>query len=512
MAGFQLAYKPGGPVLKEFLKDDHFVRGIRGPVGSGTSSACCIEIFRRASQQARGPDGVRKSRWGIIRNTNPELKTTTIKTWLDWFPEHIFGKFKWEVPYTHVIRSGDVEIEVIFLALDRPEDVGKLLSLEFTGIWINEAREVPKAVVDAATMRVGRFPSVRNGGATWYGVIMDTNAPEEDHWWPIMEGSSPIPEHIPEEEAKMLVCPEDWQFFIQPAALDEVFDASGKVVERYEIAGNAENIENLPADYYLKIITGKTKSWIDVYVMNRLGSVEDGKRVYPEYNDEVHTARTTLVANPDLDLWIGIDFGLTPAAIFGQRLSSGRWAILRELVTSDMGAARFALLLKAVIADHYPNYRLKIYGDPAGDIRAQTDEVTPFTILRANGVKALPAPTNDPVIRIEAVTGTLTRLIDGLPGFLIDPSCTVLRQGFRSGYHYRRLKVGGEARYETSPAKNRFSHPHDALQYLLCAGGEMKTVIGAGTTKPTTAKRDFSVWDMRGSRRKGGWSNLRHNG
>ena len=125
-----LNYKPDGQVLKNFLKDNDFFRGLRGPVGSGKSVACCIEIIRRALIQKPSEDGKRKSRWAIIRNTNPQLKTTTIKTWLDWFPEEEWGTFKWSVPYTHKISKGDIELEVIFLALDRPEDVKKLLSLE----------------------------------------------------------------------------------------------------------------------------------------------------------------------------------------------------------------------------------------------------------------------------------------------------------------------------------------------------------------------------------------------
>ena len=162
------------------MKDDTFFRGIRGPVGSGKSVSCCVEIFRRALAQKPNKQGIRRSRWAIIRNTNPQLKTTTIKTWLDWFPEDAWGKFTWSVPYTHMIKKGDLELEVLFLALDRPEDVKKLLSLELTGIWVNEAREIPKSIIDACTMRVGRFPSMRDGGATWTGVICDTNAPEEE--------------------------------------------------------------------------------------------------------------------------------------------------------------------------------------------------------------------------------------------------------------------------------------------------------------------------------------------
>ena len=76
-----LNYKPDGDTLKEFLKNKSFFRGIRGPVGSGKSVACCIEIIKTAITQEKSEDGIRKSRWAVIRNTNPQLKTTTIKTW-----------------------------------------------------------------------------------------------------------------------------------------------------------------------------------------------------------------------------------------------------------------------------------------------------------------------------------------------------------------------------------------------------------------------------------------------
>ena len=71
--------KPDGDTIKKFMKSDHFFRGLRGPVGSGKSVACWIEIFRRALAQEPGPDGIRRTRMAIIRNTNPQLKTTTIK-------------------------------------------------------------------------------------------------------------------------------------------------------------------------------------------------------------------------------------------------------------------------------------------------------------------------------------------------------------------------------------------------------------------------------------------------
>ena len=79
----KLDFKPAGPVAKAFMRDGSFVRGIRGPVGSGKSVTCCMEIMRKAVTQAPNSAGVRRTRWAVIRNTNPQLKTTTIKTWRD---------------------------------------------------------------------------------------------------------------------------------------------------------------------------------------------------------------------------------------------------------------------------------------------------------------------------------------------------------------------------------------------------------------------------------------------
>ena len=97
-------------------------------------------------------------------------------------------------------------------------------------------------------------------------------------------------------------------------------------------------------------------------------------------------------------------------------------------------------------------------------------------------------------------------MIDGAPGVMIDPSCTTLRQGFRSGYHYRRIQVAGDARYEDKPSKNKFSHVHDALQYLLTGAGESKNLIGGANIGAAVAKRSFNVMDRRSTKRKRSWS------
>lgn len=500
----ELKYKPAGSVLRDFMRSNAFVRGIRGPVGSGKSAGNCIEIFRRAGEQKAHKDGIRYTKWAVIRNTNPELKTTTIATWLDWFPENEWGKFRWSPPYTHHIKKGDIDLEVLFLPLDTPEDVKKLLSLEVTGIFINEAREVPKAIIDGATMRVGRYPGVNKGGCTWKGLIMDTNAPEEDHWWPVLSGEAPLPEHVTAEQALMLVKPDNWKFFNQPPAMIEDRAEDGDI-QAYRTNPHAENIKNLYKGYYDNMIRGKTKSWIDVYVMNRLGVVEEGKMVYDGFSEKTHIAKEPLEPIPGMEILIGMDFGLTPAAVFCQRLPNGRWMVLRELVAGDMAAKRFSREIKHVMAAYFPKHKYRMWGDPSGDFRAQTDEVTPFQILRANGVRAFPAPSNDPVLRIEAVSGLFSRMVEGLSGILIDEkACPVLIGGFKGGYHYRRLNVSGE-RYDDRPNKNRFSHVHDGFQYVVLGAGEGSAMLRSKSAmKPFVAKRGFKAFDRINKRRDPG--------
>ncbi len=502
-------YKPDGEVLKAFMKNESFFRGIRGPVGSGKSVGCCVEVFRRALQQERNKDGVRRSRWAIIRNTNPQLRTTTIKTWLDWFPEEDWGKFLWSVPYTHWIKQADLELEVIFLALDRPEDVKKLLSLELTGIWINEAREIPKSIIDACTMRVGRFPSMRDGGPTWSGVIADTNAPEEDHWWPIMSGEVPIPDHIPQEQAKMLVKPDNWSFYVQPEAMIEKTDENGGVLE-YLPNKSAENKQNMLKTYYSNLIRGKTKSWIDVYVMNRLGTIQEGKPVYPMFVADTHIAKEEIPVADGVPLYVGIDFGLTPAAVFGQKVR-GRWLIQSEIVAIDMGIVRFAELLRQEIATRFAVLNdVHIYGDPAGDFRAQTDESTPFQILRGAGLRANPTHSNSVDLRLEAVSSNLNKMVEGKPAFMIDRRCPTLIKGFEGGYGYKRMQVSGE-RFDDKPDKNMYSHIHDALQYLMLGAGEGRQLIsGQRQAKAFNAKAEYDVFARKPkqTKRHGLWARM----
>ena len=451
-----IQYKPPGPVAAAFHASNAFVRGLLGPVGSGKSSSCCAEILSRALEQ-KPYNGVRRSRWIVTRNTYPELKSTTIKTWNDWFGE--IGTIKWDAPITGTYRIDNVgdgtklDLEVIFLALDRPDDVGKLKSLEATGVWMNEASEQPKWVLDMATQRVGRYPPKRWGGPSWAGVIMDTNPPDDDHWWYKLA-----------EETK----PESFEFFKQPGGLYRDQDPASPTFGQLLNNPDAENVANLPGgyDYYRRQIDGKSDDYINVYLLAQYGTTLDGKPVYPEWRDSFHVSPTTLHPTPGYPILMALDFGLTPACVFMQLGPTGQLVVLRELVSEDMGIRQFySDVILPFRNSNFPGFRFEMVGDPAGRNRSQNDAKSCFEELASMGAACEGASTNEFTARREAVAFWLNRVSGGRPAFLLDPSCRVLRKGFNGGYRYERVKVGGEERFRDRPVKDKYSHPHDALQY-----------------------------------------------
>lgn len=442
-----------------------------GPVRSGKSTSCCNEIFRLATNQFVQADGIRRSRALIIRNTYRELEDTTLRTWLDWFPEGYFGKFN-RNRMVHELKFRDVELEVLFRALDRPADIAKLLSMEVSWAWVNEARELPFGVIQTVGDRVGQYPAKKDGGCYFPCVLMDTNPPDDDHWWYALAEKD-------EEVAAALGISLDqvrdqWSFFKQPGALLEV---DGKFVPNPD----AENIKHLNEghDYYLKRVPGRQKAYIRVYYCARYGFVIEGKPVHPDYYDEVHCAKEEIAFVPHYVLYAGLDFGLTPAATFGQRYPNGRWVGIDELVTEDMGAERFAKeLVRKLNAPPYNQAKeIKIFGDPAGDDRVQTDEQTVYEILAANGVNAEPVHTNDTTIRRESLGRLLRSMVDGKPAITISPKMRITRKGLAGGFAYKRVQVSGTERYHDKPDKNRYSHPVESFEYLLVGAGEGHSLV-----------------------------------
>lgn len=494
------------PVVADFMQSKGFVRGIMGPVGSGKSYACCAELWRRAIQQKPSPrDGIKHSRFAIVRNTHPMLRTTTLKTWLELMPEHIWGHVKYAPPITHHITlpskegAAGINCEIIFLALDDPKDVRKLLSLELTGAWVNECRELPKAVIDGLTHRVGRYPSKADGGPTWHGVILDSNPCDTDHWYYHLAEGKDRP------RGKYA-----WEFFKQPSGVIEmdIQDVPEDMPEAHGFINacqkwwrtnpQAENLPNLPTGYYEQLLGGKNLDWIKCYAQGKYTYVQEGMPIWPEYDDT--TMASDLEVEPGIPVQVGIDFGLTPAAVFAQRMKNGTWHIIHELVTFDMGLNRFVTMLKEEMGIYFPGCQFMVWGDPAGQQRDQIYETTAFDHMRTMDIVARPTATNDFKVRREAMAIPMQRLIHGKPGFLVNKKCERLRKSLSGGYHFKRISMGaGQERYRSTPNKNEHSHIGDAAGYCLLGGGEHRDMTvrkrtGAKIMQPKAKVLDFDVF------------------
>lgn len=427
--------------LSNFMRSNKRIRIVRGPVGSGKSSAMVMELLRRALEQTPDPkDGIRRTRFVIVRNTMPQLKTTSMKT----INELLRGVATYRAQdHSFDLKFGDVESEWIMLPLDTPENVQRLLSLDLTAGWLSELRELPPQILLDVLSRCGRYPSMMNGGPSWYGVIGETNSFSED---------SPWNKILEEKDLMGKPLPSTWDYFIQPGARDF----------------NAENKENLVPGYYEDLIESNSPEWVEQYVDNKITPSLSGEAVFrASFKSDFHVAKTDLIPIPGTMLVIGMDFGRNPAAVITQTDPRGRLVVLDELTESGMGVEQFiqTKLRPLLSQPKYARLPAGIVGDPSGVARGQIGEESVFGMFKRLGLSAQPAQTNNIEPRLRAVEKWLLQQRDGGAAFLISPHCLTLIRAMQARYRYARTKGGI---LQPVPDKGHpWSDIADALQYAV---------------------------------------------
>ena len=447
MSEFNLEYdvRESAPTLARFHRSNADFRAILGPIGGGKSVACCVEIFRRCQEQRKSPDGFRRSRWVVVRNTKQQLKDTTLKTWLDWFPPgQGIGYWK-ETDATYYIEFGDVKAEVLFRALDAPADVAKVLSLELTGAWLNECREINQEIVEGLQGRLERYPSQKMGGSDYWLLIADTNPPQlGSYWWKLFE-------HMPLED-------DDPETVVQCDAFKQ---PSG-------LSPEAENIRNLEKGYYTRKAHGRSKAYVSVFIKAQYALSQAGKPVYHDsFMYDKHVSKVSLPIDPELPVIVGQDFGLTPAGLWMQMQHDGRIYVLRETPAFDMGTKRYIKSrFKPMQLTVFPTNPVIVVGDPSGRRRSDSDEGTCYKEFKEAGILNKSASTNDPDVRIKALDDLFSEFPGCEPKILIDPSCKSFIRAMQTDYMYRRLKLSVKELYDDKPDKTHpCSHLVEAGQY-----------------------------------------------
>lgn len=515
------------PTIRKFFADDTFMRLLLGPFGSGKSSACCIEILQRAMRQAPDKNGIRHSKWGIIRNTFRELRDTTLPTWTRWAGE--FGDWKIS-DYDFTIREmpvGDgtiVNALVSLRPLDRPQDTKNLLSLELTGCWINEMREVPKSIVTMMRGRVNRFPPINKdgtGGATWAGVFGDSNPPDTDHWmYRMFEEEQPYAcLTCRTKQNQMVLLPSRRRDNTIITVEERKCPGCGKGIEGafpltsvwHQPSGfsdQAENLPFLPQSYYQNLAAGEDQEFVKVYCMGLYGYVKDGKPVYLNYDPEVHYSQSILKAMPGYPITLSFDStGRNQACICTQYMPTGQQRVLHEWLVEGTDARSLCReVVRPFIWSTYPGIQIFFTGDPAGVRRSDSDSRNSFMEI-AEAFKGrdgtlpeiTPARSNSLDARIGAVNTFLLKRLGKEPAIVVSQACKLTHRGFMGEYKMKRLQVVGKEIYKDTPEKNLVANLHDALQYACMLTEDMHDLMRKNRPEDMpqqvgTGLEDWGAW------------------
>jgi hypothetical protein len=498
MSGLLRVMKPAGPVAQRFIDCTGIITGIMGPVGGGKTTAAAVKCIKAGMRQRLMWDErrgcfVKRCRVGVVRDTYPNLDRTVIKTWREIFrlPNgKMDGRWSWGAPRIHefTMHIGQrgkpgyyqLDMEVLFIAIGEHSVEDVLRGLELTVLWPNELDLLPRSIIEIGIGRIGRYPSKLAGGCPFSQIFADFNAPDEDNWVYDLFIDQNIPDEVRERIADEIGADRPLiAFHRQPGAREP----------------SAENLHNLEKGYYAKQLLGMRPDKIARLIDNKFGAVRAGMPVYPEFSDTVHVVADARPVK-GIPLRIGMDAGLTPAAVIAQQNAFGQTVILAELAwfvanpgddLGTIGPTAFGEALADLLQSQFPGFDVEwAVCDPAAarGTDGSGNEMTWLQIAaKAAGLRIRPAPVanNSIDVRLEAVRRPLKRLIDaGRPALVISSRCKVLRRGFNSGYVFRRTALaGGDDRYENKPVKNQYSHVHDAAQYLMVASGEGRIVADA---------------------------------
>lgn len=451
------------PTCAAFMKSEAFGRLIAGPVGSGKTTACLFELFRRSCEQEPASDGLRYTRFAIVRQTLKQLKDTVLKDITSWLQGIATFKVSDNTVY---IQMGDVRSEWLLIPLDDPDDQRRLLSMQLTGAWMSECIEMDVGIISPLAGRCGRYPSAAQGGCTWHGIIADTNMPSEGSpWHRFME----------------LNTPPDWDIHIQPSGMSseaENLEWLTQNPETLKLPVGSEERKAQGRKYYERFIRSNSPDWCKRYVHAEYGDDPSGSAVFREsfkLNYHVTEEVTPVSSYP---LVMGLDFGRDPCAIICQPDHKGRLLVLEEIIAEDIGLElQLQRAIKpTLMQERYVGRSVIIVGDPAGNQRSTLYEETSFDLIKRHGLIAYPAPTNDINKRINAIESWMLAARDGGPALVIDKErCPTLIRALSGGYRYARTRSGQR---RALPDKNEYSHIVDAFQYAcVAAHGGMTDMI-----------------------------------
>jgi hypothetical protein len=443
---YVIDYQPG-EVATRFHMSPARVKVAWGPVRSGKSTAMVWRFFFKAKDAAANGVGLRGL---LLRDTFRNLQDTTAKTLQEWLGP--LGTFVNKSGVQDFVMELDGQRHELLLRHGQTaQDASSFLSSEYGFIGLEEACP---AFTPSGLISPGISEEVFDIGLTRLvqrgidnpELVITCNPPTPLHW---------VNKRIVALSEEKLHELGWWSFFF-PAA---------------------ENEQNLRPGYYDELrrsLAGKDHL-LRRFVEGEIVAIYPGMPVFSaDFKQSLHVVNT-LKPVKDKEIMLGFDAGLTPSAVWFQLDMFGRVLVLNELqagyvddrLSEQMGAKRFAELMKQESATRFPGYKVGlVYADPAVSQKQQTDEKTVKQILESEGFTVVAGRVDLPS-RIEAIRGRLTTLVDGDPAMLLSRSgCPLLIEALSGGYRYG---VSNDATrvHGSEPLKDMYSHVVDALGYAM---------------------------------------------
>lgn len=457
--GTQVIEYNAGPSALSFFSDDSRPNGLRinalwGPIRCGKSTAGVQRIFQRA--MALGTIGI-SLKAIVIRDTFENLRDSTLKTWLEWFPDHSpFGYYS-ESKKNYYLQTpkkdgsnNTIEHEIQFRYGQNATDASKYLSTEYGLIDLEEvvpaytptglvSPGISEEVFDMAIMRACQRDVIRPE------INVVFNPPSPSHW---------ANRRLLKVQDPRIKC-----FFFP----------------------REENERNLRPGFYeeLEQLLKGQDSTIARFLRGEIVAVYPGVPVYSKVFNTRYHVKPSIKYIQDKPLVLLWDNPPTPACLVTQIDYRGRWNILKEFqggfidgkIMETIGQREFCDLIKPQLQSLYHNAKYAPWwADPALKSPSNTETATPLQILQEKfpGVE-IRFGAVDNFTRQESVRQKLSHMLMGeLSVAFSAEGCPLLIEGMQGGYRYN-LNSDGTSLSRSEPVKNEFSHVCNALEYG-CSG------------------------------------------
>lgn len=509
------AYYPPSPTIAKFLAAPPGVHILSGPLGSSKTIATFFRNIAVTLHPVWGlgkskRDGWRRASILVLRRTEGEVIDGEEKSFHEWFKKIETGDHKnwFEGKRSHIIRINDLKTEIEFKFEGTGEDIkdfsNRMRSRGFSGANIGECDWASPDIFSAILPRIGRYPSIENGGGTGIDMVGATNAYPINHFfYDIFDKNGEVVEKLDNNGAALIkgfarggdkkIFTEDYDDGEERLNFDYwLWRQPPAVFDDGKINPNADNLKNLPKNYYARILRdlelkaagsqAKFKILRDKFLRNKPTAVMSSEQIYQNFDNDKHVV-SNFQLRPDAPIVIGYDGGGWGVAfVFLSIDASGNWVAFHEYLPKEKKSigANIDELLKQINKLRtmgINNSNIIIGADPSAfntspalhDGSAQKRAISEVTyIKKMTGITAIKkgAPDANRVEpRISGVEAALA--IDhttGRPFLQVHESCKDLIAGFMGGYSFQPTRTGNEP---TNPRKNDYSHIHDALQYAI---------------------------------------------